>query len=401
MLAENGRLTRDDCLNAVVAKIGMVKDNTDYIGDMDDDVIRNKTRRAFELMTKERFLSRVSQLKDLSLPDIRKPRHVPRANVSKTGKKTTPKKKRKIDEVDDLEEDPQKRKKEDVVNDSEDPNAKLWKINYDQFARRMRHEKIVEHVAQRLSNNASVVIKKMLQLSGPYEKEKNDTLSSIVKFKDLHDLLQEEEDISESNLERLLEALGESGIVNCHVGQVRGAYNINLGFCSDTIKRQNAIFIIEQKFGMIGSRIFRVLFDKKMLEEKQITQLAMIPSQECRSVLYKMLKCGMLQLQEVPKSSDHHPTRTFFLWNVELSRTYEKLLDDMFKTVRNLRMKLGRERLDALNKISGGDVANVNPSLSTDEQILLDRFGKVEARLEFSILQLMELLMVFENFTEK
>ena len=59
----------------------MVKDNTDYIGDMDDDVIRNKTRRAFELMTKERFLSRVSQLKDLSLPDIRKPRHVPRATV--------------------------------------------------------------------------------------------------------------------------------------------------------------------------------------------------------------------------------------------------------------------------------------------------------------------------------
>ena len=46
-----------------------------------------------------------------------------------------------------------------------------------------------------------------------------------------------------------------------------------------------------------GMRIFRMLLDKKQLEQKQIAEFAMVPVRDAREVLYKMLKAGFLALQ--------------------------------------------------------------------------------------------------------
>ena len=124
----------------------------------------------------------------------------------------------------------------------------------------------------------------------------------------------------------------------------------------------------------------------------------MLPPAESRSLLFRLFQDNLLQLQEVPKTSDHHPTRTFYLWNVNLEIVYEKLIEDMFKTVLNLRMRHSYERNKVLSKIGGGDVSNIATSLSLEQEKLLERFGKVEIRLEYSILHLMKLIMQFEEF---
>ena len=48
---------------------------------------------------------------------------------------------------------------------------------------------------------------------------------------------------------------------------------------------------------LAGLRIFRMLQEKKQLEQKQIAEFAMVPVREAREVLYKMLKGGFLALQ--------------------------------------------------------------------------------------------------------
>ena len=48
---------------------------------------------------------------------------------------------------------------------------------------------------------------------------------------------------------------------------------------------------------LAGLRIFRMLQEKKQLEQKQIAESAMVPVREAREVLYKMLKGGFLALQ--------------------------------------------------------------------------------------------------------
>jgi DNA-directed RNA polymerase III subunit RPC3 len=148
---------------------------------------------------------------------------------------------------------------------------------------------------------------------------------------------------------------------------------------------------------VIGGRIFRLLLIKKQLEEKQVTQFTMLPPSESRSLLFRLFQDGLLQMQEVPKTQDHHPSRTFYLWNVNLTVVYEKLIEDMFKTVLNLRMRHSNERNKVLTKI-GGDVSNISSTLSSEQNSLLERFGKIEIRLEYSILHLMKLIMQFEEF---
>lgn len=122
-----------------------------------------------------------------------------------------------------------------------------------------------------------------------------------------------------------------------------------MGRIAKSIKLKNAESLIENKFGIIGSRIFRLLVTKKQLEQKQVAELAMIPLAEARTLLYRMFVDRITQLQEVSKALDHNPGRTYYLWNVNLSIVFDRLLDTLYKTVRNMRMRLAKEQRDALD----------------------------------------------------
>lgn len=122
-----------------------------------------------------------------------------------------------------------------------------------------------------------------------------------------------------------------------------------MGLICRAIKLKNAESIIENKFGIVGSRIFRLLILKKQLEQKHVAELAMIPVAEARTLLYRMFTDRIVQLQEVSKSQDHNPSRTYYLWNVNLGIAFDRMLDVLFKTVRNLRMRLAKEQKDALD----------------------------------------------------
>jgi len=162
--------------------------------------------------------------------------------------------------------------------------------------------------------------------------------------------------------------------------------------CS-TIKQNYADNIIEHKFGAIGARIFRMLSLKKQLEQKQIADFALVSIQEARNALYKMLQEGILQLQEVPKSMDHNPSRTFFLWNANVEKNYERITEDMYKTISNLRNRFVREQDEMLENVGG----NLNSDNMSDEQkLLVQRLGLKEDRIESSIAKLQELLFIFD-----
>jgi|TARA_B100001142_G_C14333655_1_gene655062 DNA-directed RNA polymerase III subunit RPC3 len=51
----------------------------------------------------------------------------------------------------------------------------------------------------------------------------------------------------------------------------------------------------------------------------------MIPVKDTRELLYKLLKAEYVQIQEVSRTSDHAPSRTFFLWRVDLARAIENV----------------------------------------------------------------------------
>tara|TARA_B100000405_G_scaffold299847_1_gene258732 strand:- start:857 stop:1141 length:285 start_codon:yes stop_codon:yes gene_type:complete len=91
---------------------------------------------------------------------------------------------------------------------------------------------------------------------------------------------------------------------------------------------------------------------KRNLEQKQIAEMvfyhvylrrnanfsidfqAMISVKDTRELLYKLLKAKYVQIQEVARTSDHAPSRTFYLWRVDLPYVEEQVggLDSLQKS---------------------------------------------------------------------
>ena len=52
-----------------------------------------------------------------------------------------------------------------------------------------------------------------------------------------------------------------------------------------------------QQFGQPGLRVFRLLVTLRQLEQKQVSEKAMLPMKDTRELLYRMLKAGTISLQ--------------------------------------------------------------------------------------------------------
>lgn len=61
------------------------------------------------------------------------------------------------------------------------------------------------------------------------------------------------------------------------------------------------------------------------LEQKQVADIAMQPHKETRELLYRMLRAGYMQLQDIPRTSDRAPSRCFYTWYVDHEAAFKKL----------------------------------------------------------------------------
>ena len=105
-----------------------------------------------------------------------------------------------------------------------------------------------------------------------------------------------------------------------------GSYAVSLSNAASFIRRKTLESIIEDKMGFMSRRIFSLLIQHRQLEQKQISDFAMMPLKDCREKLYLMLKANVLQLQEIPKSFDRAPSKTIYLWRVSHAVWY-KVMD--------------------------------------------------------------------------
>ena len=112
---------------------------------------------------------------------------------------------------------------------------------------------------------------------------------------------------------------------------------------ADTFQSQLVQTIVKRRFGENACRIFRLLHYKPQLEQKQISELAMIPLKDCREILGKLLKHEYVRMQEVARTTDHAPSRTYYLWKVHLSSVLVRIGRELQAASVNLRARLDHE----------------------------------------------------------
>ena len=288
----------------------------------------------------------------------------------------------------------------EVVGLGEEDDA-LWRVNANEFNRRFRHIACAALVREKVDQSAGHLLLTMLELSRGHEVQVDEERSTSVTEADIMQKLSGSGAAMQmKNMKSALEKLSAdtSELISC-IGNTHGGANycVNMRRIIDLIRIKEIEAVVRERFGGPACRIFRLLLLKRNLEQKQIAEMAMIPVKDTRELLYKLLKAEYVQIQEVARTSDHAPSRTFYLWRVDLLRVVEQVGRDLYRATSNLRARLLYElsqEKETLMLLERAQDKSTIP-LTTGQRQNLVRMRTKATRLEGAIMRLDELVLIF------
>eukprot|EP01016_Furgasonia_blochmanni_P036997 TRINITY_DN4304_c0_g1_i13.p1 TRINITY_DN4304_c0_g1~~TRINITY_DN4304_c0_g1_i13.p1 ORF type:complete len:159 (-),score=32.38 TRINITY_DN4304_c0_g1_i13:142-618(-) len=134
------------------------------------------------------------------------------------------------------------------------------------------------------------------------------------------------------------------------------------------------------------SRVSRYINKAGIVEEKQVSDVCVIPLKEARTVLYTLCTQGFLQSQDVT-----HDKQTLTLYSCKFDGVIERMVPSMYKVVFNLkkRQDVEIERVASLNN-SMLNYQEKNSELEKCEMTL--------RKLESALIELDETILLFTEF---
>ncbi|NXS33246.1 RPC3 polymerase, partial [Pomatostomus ruficeps] len=335
---------------------------------------------------------------------------VPRLNLVGKGKR-----RHSCDEEEEGEHKAKRQKQEGGSSEIPPDDGIYWQVNLERFHQHFRDQALVSAVASRMDQTSSEVVRTMLRMSEVTTASgasHTQPLSSNEIFRSLPAGYNIGKQVLYQYLALLaddpLEFVGKSG------DSGGGTYTVSILWGELSIPGQKH----SQAFGSRCARIFRLLLRKKHLEQKQVEDFAMIPAKEAKDMLYRMLSENLVSLQEIPKTPDHAPSRTFYLYTVNVMAAARMLLHRCYKSVANLmerrqhemrenkRLLEKSQRVEAIlasMQATGAEAAQlheVEEMITGPERQQLETLKRNVNKIDASENQVDETIFVLESFIE-
>ncbi|KAI7855028.1 RNA polymerase III subunit RPC82-domain-containing protein [Circinella umbellata] len=312
-------------------------------------------------------------------------------------------------------------RKEDDDSEMEVDPSVFFTINFEKYTMMFRNNAIVDYATERVNHTAGQVVKAFLDHGKNKMKSlhEDDSPSAspihIVSMMPSETLTQDDivlqpdplDPNKKPGLQEVVRAYimllktDQAGFIKSKDELGANQFAINFSKLRDSMKRRVFEGIIREKYGVATCRIARILIEKGKLDESQVQKLAMLPPKEAREKLGLLHTKGIVEIQEVPRSADRAPARTFFLWYVPLEKCYQELLVDAYRVILNLQQRKQEElkmRSRLLDKLSREDVRNNMDLLSEADKAELSQLKKVIQRLETSKKRMDDIVMIFRDF---
>ncbi|XP_042809635.1 DNA-directed RNA polymerase III subunit RPC3 isoform X2 [Panthera tigris] len=329
-------------------------------------------------------------------------------------------KRRRSSDEDAAGEPKAKRPKHGTDNKEPIPDDGIyWQANLDRFHQHFRDQAIVSAVANRMDQTSSEIVRTMLRMSEittPSTAPFTQPLSSNEIFRSLPVGYNISKQVLDQYLTLLaddpLEFVGKSG------DSGGGMYVINLHKALGSLATATLESVVQERFGSRCARIFRLVLQKKHLEQKQVEDFAMIPAKEAKDMLYKMLSENFISLQEIPKTPDHAPSRTFYLYTVNILSAARMLLHRCYKSIANLierrqfetkenkRLLEKSQRVEAIiasMQATGAEDAQlqeIEEMITAPERQQLETLKRNVNKLDASEIQVDETIFLLESYIE-
>ncbi|XP_029436910.1 DNA-directed RNA polymerase III subunit RPC3 isoform X3 [Rhinatrema bivittatum] len=312
---------------------------------------------------------------------------VPKLNMIGKGKR------RRSSEDEDSSEQQVKRQKTEADGTEEVPDDGIyWQVSTERFHQHFRDQAIISAIANKMDQTSSEIVRTMLRMSEV-------TTSSNAAHT---------QPLSSNELE-FVGRSGDSG---------GGMFVVNLHKALASLASVTLESVVQERFGSRCARIFRLLLRKRHLEQKQVEDFAMVPAKEAKDMLYKMLSENLVTLQEIPKTPDHAPSRTFYLYTVNTLASSRLLLQRCYKTVANLverrlfetkenkRLLEKSQRIEAIiasMQATGAEEAQlqeIEEMITAPERQQLEALKRNVNKIDASENQVDETLFILESYIE-
>ncbi|NXH44252.1 RPC3 polymerase, partial [Dicaeum eximium] len=337
--------------------------------------------------------------------------------------------KRRHEEEEEREHQAKRQKQEGGSSEPPPDDGIYWQVNLERFHQHFRDQAVVSAVANRMDQTSSEVVRTMLRMSEVTTASgaaHTQPLSSNEIFRALPAGYNIGKQVLDQYLALLaddpLEFVGKSG------DSGGGTYTVSILILGDFGEIWGYFGVIWGRFGVVwgdwgefGShcaRIFRLLLRKKHLEQKQVEDFAMIPAKEAKDMLYRLLSANLVCLQEIPKTPDHAPSRTFYLYTVNVLAAARMLLHRCYQSVANLmerrqhEMRENRRLLDKSQRVeailasmqaTGAEPAQlreVEEMVTAPERQQLESLKRNVSKMDASENLVDETIFVLEAFIE-
>ncbi|CAK9225893.1 unnamed protein product [Sphagnum troendelagicum] len=286
----------------------------------------------------------------------------------------------------------QKRKREALQIDAKtataaamDEKEVLWRVNYEEFVRRLRHQACVALVRSRIDAMAGTVLEGMLDATCRHETSVKQHSSVPMSIEIIMDSVRNLQLGQGMTVERLQVGLQQL------VSDSAASLSPDLHKIIELLRQNEVEGIVLQRYGQECCRIFRLLGLNGQLEQKQIGERAMVPK-DVRELLYRLLKDHYVQVQEVAKTAERVASKSIHLWCVDNQAVLHQVLDDIYHAASNLSQRLAHE----LEKEQQIHVPNANLTNSQQEQV--KRIQSIMTVLEASLLKLDNAMLLFHDF---
>ncbi|KAI0080589.1 hypothetical protein K474DRAFT_1769343 [Panus rudis PR-1116 ss-1] len=303
---------------------------------------------------------------------------------------------------DDLNQKSSKRKavEEDVVDDDV-----YFRVNCERFNTLIRNQIIEDAAKEKYNESAASVIRAILKATESKQLHLSDARSDPTSLGDVAERLPKDIDLSEGFVLSSSKTPSEMTLLKDYCGILASADNptpagqadafislngskvqVEFEIISKRLKRRVLEAVARERFGDAAVRIIRLLLQTGKMDEKQISKIGMMSPKESRPLLSSLSAESLISIQEVPKSADRNPARTFYLWYVDLPKTYAVLQSSLYKTLYNIASRRQAEEEEpvvkaVLEKRQRTDVMQNEELLTRNEREILAQWQKKREKL--------------------